>query len=315
MANNIKLPEELQAVEYIEYHPKQETIYVFGQFERYRDALELAKRINLSCDETICGINSFQIQDNVLFCIVFPEHVFEKIDYLKKEECNILNIPTIFNYNIPILYRFIEEKYIDSFMETGVLKLTTFDKCKKLEDENRKDDKEGRSDLYGYDGQYKFQIGFGVGSDVIMLCTSLCSDYQDSNGKIYKKYIEIFDIQGLLFSITEQLKKDGYSIISILFGPCFYSKKEFHKEVSAEKFREKLEKKQSFDWDELTKLTHSITGNDIYFQKPLDKRNENEFRIIWIVDNLKKDNDIFVTIPNPQKFCRIIETKCSTGNL
>ena len=48
MANNIKLPEELQAVEYIEYHPKQENIYVFGQFERYRDALELAKRINLS---------------------------------------------------------------------------------------------------------------------------------------------------------------------------------------------------------------------------------------------------------------------------
>ena len=31
MANNIKLPEELQAVEYIEYHPKQENIYVFIQ--------------------------------------------------------------------------------------------------------------------------------------------------------------------------------------------------------------------------------------------------------------------------------------------
>lgn len=309
MDKNNQLPEGYTPIEYIEYRPKQEQFFTFGQFERFKEALELAKRINASFGNDVCNITNIQIPENVLFCVIFPESVFEKVDYINKEECTICKTPTNMVYNIPLLYRFLDIKgeYVDMFFEKGILKLTTFDNCKKLEDENRKDTKEGQSELYGYDGDIKMQIGFGVGSDAIMLCTSLCSEYKDNNGTIFDKYIEIFDVQGLLITIAEQLTKNGYIMNSILFGPCFYTKKEFHNAVSSENFREKLDKEKVFDWDEMTKIANTISGNNMFFQKPIDKRLENEFRLLWIVDNIKKDQEIFVTIPHPEAYCRLID--------
>lgn len=305
--NTNELPEGVIPVEYIEYRPKQEQLYAFGEFEKYKEALELANRINTSCNNYVCQVTNIQLPDNMLFCVVFPESVFEKVDYVNKEKCTICKTPINVINSIPSLYRFIEAQYVDLFFEKGELKLTTFENCKNLEDENRKDTKEGQSELYGYDGGIKMQIGFGVGSDAIMLCTSLSSEYKDNNGTIFDKYIEIFDVQGLLITIAEQLTKNGYIINSILFGPCFYTKKEFHNAVSSENFREKLDKEKVFDWDEMTRIANTIGGNNMFFQKPIDKRLENEFRLLWIVDNIKKDQEIFVTIPHPEAYCRLID--------
>ena len=309
MDKNYQLPEGYTPVEYIEYQPKQEQLYAFGQFERFKEALGLAKRINTSYGNNVCNITSIQIPENVLFCVVFPESVFEKVDYINREECTMCKTPTNVDYNIPILYRFLDLKgeYVDMFFETGNLKLSTFENCKKLEDENRKDTKEGQSELFGYDGDIKMQIGYGVGSDAILLCTSLCSEYKDDKGAIYTKFIEIFDVQGLLFAIAEQLTINGYVIKNILFGPCFYTNKEFHNTVCSDKFREKLDKEKVFDGDERAKIANTIGGNNVCFQKPIDKRLENEFRLLWIVDNIKKDQNIFVTIPHPEAYCRLID--------
>ena len=302
-----QLPEGYTPIEYIEYHPKQEQLYTFGQFEKYKEALELAKQIDASCGKNVCNINCFQVPETVLFGVVFPESVFEKVSFLKKDDCFKHELPTNVIYNTPILYRFIEEQYVDEFFKTGNLKLTTFENCKKLEDDNRKDTKEGQSELYGYDGNIKMQIGYGVGSDAIMLCTSLCSEYKDDKGSVCTKYIEIFNVQGLLFAIADQLTKNGYAIKSILYGPCFYTKKEFHGAAHSEAFREKLDKEQKIDWDEMMRIANTIGGNNMFFQKPVDKRSENEFRLLWIVDNLEKDKDIFVTIQHPETYCKLID--------
>ncbi len=175
MKDQLKFPEGYTPIEYIEYRPKQESLFVYGNFERFKEAMALANRINDLCKECICQITSVKHSDNVLFCLVFSERIFEYVDFIKKEDCKIWNTPTNIIYNVPIVYRFMDEQYVDDFWKNGVLKLTTFSKCKELEDKNRKDDKEGQSELFGYDNQYTLKIGFGVGSDAIMLCTSLCS--------------------------------------------------------------------------------------------------------------------------------------------
>lgn len=308
MKDNVQLPEEYTRVEYIEYRPKQEQLFAFGQFERFKEAFEFAKHINASMGNDICKITTFQSFENVLFCVVFPESVFEKVDCVKKENCTIYKTSINVEYNIPFLYRFIKEEYVDSFFETGELKLTTFENCKTLEDKNRKDTMEGQSKLYGYDGNIKIQFDSGVGSNAIMLCTSLCSEYEDDNGFAYTKYIEIFNVQGLLFAIAEQLSKKKYIIKEVLFGPCFYAEKEFHKAVNSGPLREKLDTGH-FDGDEMTKMTNTIGGKNMFFQKPIDKRMENEFRLLWIVDNIKNGMDIFVKIPHPEAYCRLIVKK------
>ena len=308
MEKKFQLPEGYTPVEYIEYRPKQERLFAYGRFEKYKDALAFANHINAISPNAVSNITACQLPDDVVFSIIIPEHVFDIVGELRKEESAVFEPPVNVTYNCPILYRFIEEQYVDMFFKTGKLKLTTFENCKKLEDANRKDENEGRCDLYGYDGQYTIKMDYGVGSDAIMLCTSLCSDYTDDKGIAYKKYIEIFDVQGLLIAIAEQLKGIGCRVKNIMFGPCFYTKKELHGEVHSEAFREKLDKEKKFDWDEMTKLANTIGGNNMFFQKPIEKRSENEFRLLWIVDDIKKDQDIFVTVPNPERYCKIIDS-------
>ena len=53
MEDKIHLPEGYTPIEYIEYRPKQEQLFAFGQFERFKEALELAKRINTSYGNNI----------------------------------------------------------------------------------------------------------------------------------------------------------------------------------------------------------------------------------------------------------------------
>lgn len=304
---NKELPEGYTPLEYIEYHPKQPQMYMYGNFERYKDAIQQAKTINELCKNNVCGITIYQTPDDVSFRVVFSEHVFDQIDFISKQDCELVPSQENVSYNIPMIYRFIEERYIDSFFQTGTLKFSTFEKCKKLEDANRNDTQEGISVLNGYDGKYQIQCKIGVGCDAIILCTSLCNSYTDRNNITYGKSIEIFNVPGFISAISEQLKKMGYGLKSILFGPCFYSEKEFHKEVDFEMFREKTNQGM-IDWDEMMRINQCISGPNIYFQKPIDKRIETEFRMIWLVDDLKGNEDIYVTIQNPEKYCKKVSS-------
>jgi len=65
-----------------------------------------------------------------------------------------------------------------------------------------------------------------------------------------------------------------------------------------------LDEEKVFDWDEMYRLTSLIGGVNMFFQKPIEKRYENEFRLLWIVDNIKQNHDILINIPTPQEFCR-----------
>ncbi|MBQ7736112.1 MAG: hypothetical protein IJT61_09355 [Bacteroidales bacterium] len=165
---------------------------------------------------------------------------------------------------------------------------------------------EGRSLLYGYDGEYKIQFDVGVGSEAIMLCASLCNSYTNDKGISCSQSIEIFDVPGLVIAIAEQLQSKGYKVRSILHGSCFYTEKEFHQVIDSENFRKKLDK-GVFDYDEMTKINQSISGYNIYFQKAVEKRMENEYRMIWLVDDLKEGENFMVTIQNPEKYCRKVK--------
>lgn len=63
MDKNYQLPEGYTPIEYIEYRPKQEQFFAFGQFERFKEALELAKRINASFGNDVCKITNIQIPE------------------------------------------------------------------------------------------------------------------------------------------------------------------------------------------------------------------------------------------------------------
>lgn len=106
MKKKNQLPEGYTPIEYIEYHPKDEQYFAYGRFERGKDALDCANRINERCNESVCRITLNPFPNDILFSIVVPERVFAHFDEIRKEDCVALTPPVPCDYNTPILYRF-----------------------------------------------------------------------------------------------------------------------------------------------------------------------------------------------------------------
>lgn len=95
-------------MEYIEYRPKQEQLYVYGRYEKYRDALEVVDLIKEKCKDVECGIISQSIfsgstnPDDVIFRIILSEKVFYDISFIRIDDCEIFTPPI----NIPITLQY-----------------------------------------------------------------------------------------------------------------------------------------------------------------------------------------------------------------
>jgi len=233
------------------------------------------------------------------------------IKYLTEEDRSKLkefSYPPQLVHNIPVINRFIDESYIDEFFNNGSLMLTTFERCKSLEDEIRRDDKEGYSHIIGHKNGLRIETETYVGADAFMLCGSLNDSYKKANGEEFKCYMEIFNIGLLIQEVCKSLEAKGFKVRNVLFGSCFYSlKKTFEKEIKSfdpQESLKKMDETKGLDMNLFYGML-DIAGTNAYFQKPREKSIENEFRLIWQVD--PKPNDrIIVTIGNPQKIAKKI---------
>ena len=132
------------------------------------------------------------------------------------------------------MYRFIEEQYIDKFLEKGILQISTFKHCKRLEDPIRKDRKEGQSVIVGVRGAIKMETQMMTGDNAFILCCSLASEYKNDHGVINKVALEIANLERFVDECTKAITAKGYQVLNVQIGPCFYSEKEIHGELSEE---------------------------------------------------------------------------------
>lgn len=237
------------------------------------------------------------------------------LKYLTPEEQSLAEpyfAPIQYNVYSPILYRFFsKEEYIDNYVEKGELMLSTFARCKKLEDATRCDGKEGMSTLIGEEEEYRVEMSMGVGDNAFMLCTTLSNSYKDGSGIVADRYLEIFDIQGLIQAITKQLVDDGYDVHQVLCGPCTYSNKTLEGRLDGDvkKMLDLMETTHTFNPEYMIAMQSKIGGPHMYFQKPIEKAVECEYRILWLVENLHGSETKKVTIPEPKKYARKVVVK------
>jgi len=104
------------------------------------------------------------------------------------------------NIVLPIVYRYLEKKYIDLFFDKGIIRLGSFSRFQKYPSEIRGDESEGKGAI-----QSKSKEGFQVvgvtevGNDAYILCTSIIES---------KELMEEFNIDGY-FRIKDPL---GFSL-------------------------------------------------------------------------------------------------------
>lgn len=213
--------------------------------------------------------------------------------------------------HIPMLYRHIDKQFIEEFCNSGKLMLTSYKRCKKLEDPIRRDAEEGETTLETKEEGHTFQIDCGFGGNCIMLCLSLSKEYTSSKGEKSECCIEIQNVYDFTNLITDQLLQNGIKVKSVLKGPCCYNDRNIQRQINTtaiKKMKEQMSKEKTFDFDSMFDIAGAIGQNDVYFSKPVEKSVENEYRIVWILDEEPKEENYFVYIPAAIQFCRRVNS-------
>lgn len=240
---------------------------------------------------------------SVEYIVIFPAGAMSFLpEELQKkvEECTF---PIQCGYFHPVVYRFIEEVYIDDFLTTGTLQISTFNHCRRLGDTTRKDTKEGMSKVIGEHNGMRMETQMMMGNDVFLLCTSLASEYTDINGALCKTALEIIDLGGFIDACTKAILKQGYHVLNVLMGPCFYSEKQIFGELLEEETA-KMQKDGNLTAEDIFSIPQRIAGPKMFFQKPLEKAIEKEYRIVWRICPNPLEETLLIQIENPTRYAR-----------
>lgn len=302
-----RLPEGYQEVEYIKYIPSK--TYCIGGFSSQEEAEKRISELQTKCPSTAYKIGAQVEQLIKEYIIVIPE---EAITFLSDDEKSTAfpEKPTLQCEEFsPTVYRFLPEKYIDSFFETGNLKITSFLHCKKLESKIRQDSNEGRGTALGVDGHLRCEIDSGIGDNALLLCTSLSKNNNLSMDEHYSAAIKIINLNGFIEAVTIKLINSGYCVSHILKGPCIYNDRIIQREINDQSLSNliaEMENGNSFNFENLFALQRSIVSNDLFFSKPIEKSIENEYRILWLLDGELNEECIFIDVPEARQYCQKI---------
>ena len=223
--------------------------------------------------------------------------------------------PSVSNIDIgavyPILYRFMEERYIDEFLNEGKLQISTMPFCRKYEDAQRSDCSEA---YYGYvfcDGEESWSLTARVAENAFVLCSSLtqCAFHEPS----ITHCLEIREADQLAREIADKLKEAGYDVCEMLAGPCNYSMKGRVIDLtgSDESIRSLFMKsvwpnKLIPDADKIACVLSKLGKGALYFTKPFCFMREHEFRLLWLCREAVNVDHVVVTIDNPERFgCKV----------
>lgn len=303
-----EIPEEYQRLEYVKYVPKSQKNYLLDGFDTQEFAMQRIENLKNHFNS-----QPYKIFANVKPCsyaIIIPE---EAVQFLSAEEkSRLIEEPQSIQFieNFPIVYRFIEEQYVDEFFKTGALRLSTFGRCKKLEDENRKDISEGNATLIACEDNIRLEMETGVGDNAILLCTSLSNNNIKANGKKDDCCIEIRDINNFTLAITQALIQKGYPIQTVLKGPCIYADRHVEKKLQGAKlnnFLNEMKNSNAIDFDKLLDLTSDIGGYNTFFCKPTENRFENEYRILWLLGTDVTQETYDMLVPGARQYCEKIK--------
>lgn len=258
--------------------------------------------------------NSFTIQK-------YQKNVFEyeyqviapyELSFLMKNDPLIY--PTIVvkstpynNAAIPIpLYRTIGAENVEKLFKHGELLLSTFKRCRTLENDARRDKYELRNIVEIIEGTKKMEIDVGFDDSLLLLCTSLPPINEDTD---LTATIRITDVSGFFKEITKTLVSMGFSVAEILYGPCVYNDKVISIETNSfiSDFEAKIDTTGNFPSQELMAFINKHVENDIIMNKPFDFVKEQEYRLVWKLVNSFNEEKLLIRNPDLTKYCERME--------
>lgn len=236
--------------------------------------------------------------------LVFPSSEISKlsVDEQRKTHKFVDNTVEI-SMIPPRLVRFIPQQYVNALFEKGEIMLSSFNKCKELEDTNRKDELEGHATLKISSDASSMIIESGIGGNPLLLCSSFFQTNPEEvnyDGKYDAGFI-IINPNLLIIKIIESLNKQGINVKRVIFGPCHYSDRVIERQEKD--LPDFVTGPSTLDFEGLFKYQAQMCGLDIYFEKEIDFEKEKEWRFVFIIDISTEINSILLSIDHPEECC------------
>jgi hypothetical protein len=210
------------------------------------------------------------------------------------------------NAYLPMVFRYLESKWVDEFFKSGSLRLSSFKKFHKHEDEQRGDKNEGSNIIVGLRGGGQFFAVTGHGQDAFVLSTSLTY-----NEKMY----EDFDVDACFViekphEFINVIIKKIPEFRGLNHGPCLYQP---DKIITRQSPGFDLESPKSDDdsntndMGEMFNVINQAGGLDVLFLKTNGYSQQHEYRMLWhtYLDPMPEHIDLIV--PEAIQYCRKIE--------
>ena len=202
--------------------------------------------------------------------------------------------PLGISHACPVLYRFMEDEYIDAFLESGRIQVSTIPHCRKIEDVRRRDPMES---VYGYDFEWNDRVtpvNVLVGENAFVLCCSLTQ--RAIHDKAHANCLELHDWHKLVAEVGEQLRIKGFPIGKIFAGPCNY----------AEKRRSINMRPNNYGEVRIEEVLSAIGQEALYTTKDFWFAEEHEYRVMWLSNERVPKDPIIVTVKEPKRYgCKI----------
>jgi hypothetical protein len=216
----------------------------------------------------------------------------------------MITLPIVTNWNIctPVLYRYLDSKYVDAFFKDGSLRLSSFAQFKKHSDEQRLDQFEGKTTFVHstqQNGGQTIESYSTQGTDSYVLSTSMRFDPKIMNDFKTNSYIRINDPTSFGMAVSRRIP----SFVAGFEGPCLYqSNKIIQKDlgyIDLDKFKRQdgqinIELVKNFIFSNM-KHFGCFLKDKIY-------ETQSEYRFIWFILNDTADY-LDIQVPEAIPYC------------
>ncbi len=209
---------------------------------------------------------------------------------------------------IPMVFRYLENKYIDQFFEDGTIRLSSFKKFHQHIDEQRGDKSEGNNMVVGNGGEKQFTAMTYSGSDAFVLSTSLMLNEQ--------MYID-FKVDGCFviekpFEFMDAIAKKLESFKGVNFGPCLYKPDRIIQRnmpgFDLDSFKSD-DDPNNMDMGKMFNSIQEAGRNDTLFAKTNEYSPQHEYRFLWHTEMEPLPDFIDIKVPEAIEFCRKLNRK------
>ena len=208
----------------------------------------------------------------------------------------------------PVIYRYMERRFVDAFFETGSLRISSFAAFANHKDEQRKDSNEGQGIVIHRNSE-------GQGQTTVSVIAQRHNAYVLCGAKAYRDNLAHSFNTDSGFRINDSL---GFSEAICKYlpgfymgmeGPCLYlAKRTVMSDMGHIDFESMKTSKEEKEMD-MVKLAQNIfatAGDDLFFLKSDVYAHQNEYRMLWLSPH-DVTGHIDIVCPEARQFCTRFE--------